>query len=263
MSLLVKLAGGTLPTMEIVLARSMVMAGLSAGAIVATGGDFRGREPRLLLLRGVLGFVALTCFFYAVIHLPLAEATVIHFTSPVFTALIAAVALGESLRGREMLLAALSLCGVALVARPAFLFGGSASSLEATTVLIALGGAMVSAGAYTTVRRLRNERAMVIVFYFATVSGLGAIPAVIPVWTTPTPMELLLLLGVGVATHLGQLCLIRGLRSERAGRAMTVGYIQIVFAALWGALVFGDVPDGWSVVGALVIIASTFFVSRN
>lgn len=263
MTLLVKVAGERLPTGEIVLARAVVTLILSWLALARRGVSPWGSELRLLILRGVLGFIALFCFYFAVTRLPLADVTVIHYTNPVFTALVAALVLGETLGRKEVALSVASLGGVVLVARPAFLFGGQVSGLDPAGVLAAVAGAVFSAGAYTTVRRLgRTQDPMVIVFWFALVATVGAVPAAAPVWIMPRGWEWLVLLGVGVATQLGQVFLTWGLRLERAGRAMAVGYLQIVFAAVWGALFFAEIPDRWSVVGALVIVASTFLLSR-
>ncbi len=264
MSLLVKMVGARIPTMEVVLARSVVLLVLARAALLRRGASPWGNNRRLLLLRGVLGFTALTCFYYAVIHLPLADATVIQYTNPVFTALLAAVVLSEALRAREVVLALASLGGVVLLARPAFLFGGGAEALDPLATGIALTGAVFSAAAYVTVRRLgKDEDAMVIVFWFALVSVIGALPATLPVAVLPTRREWLLLLAVGVTTHLGQVFLTWGLQRERAGRAMAVGYLQIVFAGIWGFLFFAEVPDRWGVAGALVIVGSTYLVARS
>lgn len=103
---------------------------------------------------------------------------------------------------------------------------------------------------------------MVIVFWFALVSSVAVVPLAVPVWVMPRGWEWAVLLGVGVATQLGQVFLTLGLRLERAGRAMAAGYVQIVFAAIWGLLFFGEVPGPWSVLGALVIVGSTFLLSR-
>jgi drug/metabolite transporter (DMT)-like permease len=261
-SALVKVAGRTLPTMEIVLARSVVLAVLSAGTLRLRGRPMAGKERRLLLLRGLLGFIALSCFFYSVVALPLADATVIQYTNPVFTALLAAVVLGESLRMVEVGLALTSLAGVLMVAQPTFLFGDAAASLDPFAVVVALGGALFSASAYVAVRRLREEDPMVVVLYFAVFSTVASIPAVLPVWRAPDAREWIILLGVGLTTHLGQVFITLGLRLERAGRAMTVAYLQIVFAAVWGVIFFGEIPDSWSVAGGVVIVVSTFLVAR-
>ena len=111
MSVLVKLAGQRLPTQEIVMLRSTLVALICWAMLRAAGIDVRGNRRRLLLVRGFIGFLALSCFFYAVVHLPLADATVIQYTNPAFTALIAVWFLGERIGAREALAV-----GAALVA---------------------------------------------------------------------------------------------------------------------------------------------------
>lgn len=261
MGALTKLAGASVPLFEIVFARSLVVAVLAGGALVADRRGFRGAEPRILLLRGVLGFLSLSCYYYAVIHLPLADATVIHFVNPVFTTFIAALWLRERLGFKEAALVVASLGGVVLLARPGFLFGG-AGALDPVPVLIGLCGAILSAGAYTTVRRLRQEPPMLIVFYFAVVCTALSAPMMALDFRVPSLATALVLLGVGVSTHLGQWFLTWGFRLERAGRASAVGYLQIVFAALWGWLLFAEVPDVWTWVGAGVIVCCTLLLVR-
>lgn len=261
MAALAKVAGASAPLFHIVLARSLVVAVLSGGKVLSDGTGLRGREPRLLLLRGVLGFGGLSCFYYAVVHLPLADATVIHFMNPVFTAFIAAVWLGERVGLKEALLVLVSLMGVVVVARPGYLTGGG-QSLPLFPVLVGVVGAVLSAAAYVAVRRLRGEAPMLIVFWFACVSTLLALPMVLAHPATLSWPTVLVLLGVGVATHLGQVFVTWGFRLERAGRASAVGYLQIVFAAGWGWLLFADVPDGWTWLGAAIIVGSTLVLIR-
>ncbi|HUG41140.1 MAG TPA: DMT family transporter [Longimicrobiales bacterium] len=264
MSLLVKAAGQRLPTQEIVLARSSVGALLSWMVLRSRGVSVLGNRKGLLVVRALLGYGALSCFFYALVHLPLADATVIQYTNPVFTALLAAALLSEKLRAREIVLVLVSLAGVVLMARPGFLFGGLEERLALGAAAIALLGALLSAGAYVTVRKLgATEDPLVIIFYFAAVSSLGAIPLTAADAVLPTAAEWAALAGIGVITQLGQVCLTKGLRLEPAGRAMAVGYMQIVFAALWGLLFFAELPDAWGAAGALLIIAGTFGIARR
>lgn len=264
MSLLVKLAGQRLPTQEVVLARSSVGAFLSYVVLRSRGVSPWGNRKGLLLVRALLGYGALSCFFYALVHLPLADATVIQYTNPVFTALLAAVLLSERLRGRDVALVLLSLVGVVLMARPGFLFGGLEERLDPVAAGIALLGAVLSAGAYVAVRRLgATEDPLVIVFYFALLSTVGAVPLTAVDAVLPTTGEWVALAGIGVITQLAQVFMTKGLRLEAAGRAMAVGYMQIVFAAVWGMLFFAEFPDLWGVAGALLIVVGTFGVARR
>lgn len=263
MSLLVKMAGQRLPSQEVVFVRALITLALSYWAVRRVGERLRGHNQRLLLTRGALGFVALSGFYYAVVHLPLADATVIQYTNPVYASLLAVPFLGERLRVREMGSVAASLVGVVLVTRPSFLFGSATAALDPRAVLFGLVGAVASGGAYVAVRRLRaTEHPMVIILYFAAVSVVGSAP--LGLWNAvwPTAHEWLLLLGVGISTQLGQVCITHGLHLERAGRATAVGYLQIVFAAAWGALFFGDLPELSTWAGTAMIVASTLLLAR-
>lgn len=264
MSLFVKLAGQRLPSSQLVFARSIVALVLSYGMLRRAGVGLWGQRKGLLLARGGIGFLGLLCFFYAIPRLPLADVTVVQFTNPIFTALLAALFLGESMRRAEWLGLACSLTGVVLVAQPSILFGEAVDALDPIAVGVALLGAVFAAGAYTLVRKLREtEHHLVVVFYFPLVATPLSVPAMAPVALWPTPVEWALLLGIGVVTQIAQIYLTKGLHAERAGRAMSMSYLQIVFAGLWGALFFSEIPDLLTLAGAALVVAGTFVVARR
>ena len=103
---------------------------------------------------------------------------------------------------------------------------------------------------------------MLVVFWFAMISMLLSLPVVMVHPVLPTPGVLMVLLGVGLSTHLAQVYVTWGFRLERAGRASAVGYLQIVFAAGWGWMLFREVPDAWTWAGGAVIVASTVALVR-
>jgi drug/metabolite transporter (DMT)-like permease len=261
MSLQVKLVGRFLPSQEIVLARGVVSLVLSYWLVKRAQISPWGNRRWILILRGLLGFAAMSCFYYALTRLPIAEATVLHYTNPLWTAMFAALLLHEQLTRWVLVPILVSLAGVALVTRPELLFGDAASHMELTGTAVALLGAMLSALAYVAVREAsKTEHPLVIVFYFPLV----VIPATLPfmssfVW--PQGWQWLLLLGVGVSTQMAQVFLTRGLSLEPAGRAMTIGYTQILFVVLWGMIFLGEYLDVWSAVGSLLVIAGTLAVA--
>ena len=264
MTLGVKLAGARLPSQEIVLVRGVITLLLTVAMLRRAGVSGRTKRPWTMMLRGLLGFAALSCVYYAAVHLPLAEATVFQYMNPIWTALLAAWFLGERMRPREAALVLAALLGVLVIARPGFLFGSGASDLDLFAVAVALTGSVCSGAAYVTVRKLAStEHALTIVFWFTLVTVPAAVPGTLanPLW--PTPREWLLLLFVGATAQGGQLFLTRGLQREEAGRATAAGYLQIVFAALWGALFFGDFPDAEVWAGAAIILASTIVLART
>ena len=264
MSLLVKLAGQRLPSAELVLARNVIALVLTSGmlrhAAISPWGDRKG----LLFFRGLAGFFGLLCFFYAIPRLPLADVTVLQYTNPALTAILAALFLRELMTHRDVLGLLLSLGGVLLVAQPTVLFGTTAASLDLTAVGVALLGALFAAMAYTAVRKLREtEHHLVVVFYLPLVATPASIPIMWGEALWPTPWEWLLLLGIGVLTQIAQVYLTKGLHIEQAGRAMSLSYIQIVFAACWGLLFFGERPDVLSILGAVLVVAGTMVVARR
>ena len=264
MSLLVKLASARLPTMQIVFARGAITFVLAALMLWQRRISPLGGRIPLLLLRGTIGSCAMVCFYAAVVHLPLAEATVIHQTAPLFTALLAAVWLHERLTAGVVVGLLGAFAGVVMIAQPNWLFGGSdAAAIPWQFTFVALLGAILSAVAYVTVRHLgRTENPLVVVFWFPLVTMPLTAPFALPVWVPPDGREWLLLLGIGVTTQIAQLQLTRALARETAGRATAVGYLQVAFAALFGALVFAAWPSGWSWAGMATIVASLVLATR-
>ena len=266
MALLVKLAAERgLPTMQIVLARAVVTLALSTVGLVRAKQPPWGENNRLLVLRGVFGSGGFICFYAAVIHLPLAEATVIHHISPVLTAVVASLWLGERLERRVLLGMALAFAGVILIAQPAALFGGDAAAtgISWTYVAVGVAGALLASFAYVSVRKLgETEPPILVVFYFPAISVPVSLPFAIAEWVPPDLQGWLLLLGVGAATQAAQLALTKGLARERAGKAISVGYLQIAFAMAFGALLFGQIPGTWSLAGIALVVGSVFFAQR-
>lgn len=264
MSLLVKLAGRRLPSMEIVFVRAVVTLVLSWAMLRRAKLSPWGGRRGLLAVRGIIGFLSLTCFYFGIVHLPLAEATLIQYTNPVFAAILAAVLLHERIGARHAVGVAASLVGVVLVTRPAFLFGAHASAIDPRYAGIAFFGAIFSALVYVIVRMLRDtDHPLVVVFWFPLLTVPLALPFAALDWRWPTPLEWLVLLGVGASTQVAQVYMTRGLQLEPAGRATAVGYLQVAFAAAWGILFFGDRPTGWTLAGAAVIVASTVWIGAD
>jgi len=263
MGLSVKLVGQTIPTMEVVFARSVVVLLICWFSLQRRKVDPWGGRRWLLFTRGFIGSISLAAFYYTLVHLPLADATILQHTAPIWTAFLAVPFLGEKVGRREGIVAILSLGGVILMARPSFLFGGLEGSLPQLPVLIGLFGAIFTAGAFVSVRMLgRTEDPIVVVFWFAIVSAVGSLLFLPFDFVIPTGREWFLLAMVGAATYSGQRFLTIGLRQERAARASAIGYLQIVFAAIWGMLLLGEFPDLWTVAGAGIVIGCSWHLGR-
>lgn len=264
MSVFAKLAGQRLPTMELVLARVLVTLVMSWWAIRAVGVYPWGNNKPLLIARGLAGFAALSCYFYGITHLPLADATVIQFCNPMLAALIAVFALGERLTGAQLFATLGSIVGVVLVAQPTFLFS-SGAALDPFAVVVAVLGAVFSAVAYVIIRRLgETEHHVVVVLYFPLVTGPASLPILgLEGLVLPRGTEWLFLLAIGIFAQLGQLQITRGLALETAGRASSVTYLQIVLAYVWGVLLFHEYPNAMSIAGAALVMLSVLGVIRG
>jgi drug/metabolite transporter (DMT)-like permease len=261
MAVLVKLASDTLPTSEIVLARAVMTLGLSYVMVKRAGVSPWGNQRGRLLLRGLLGFAALGGYYLALARLPLADATTLHFTQPLITSLLAWWLLGERVGWAAAFAIACGLGGVLLVVHPGVPLDSGADPLG---VVIALSSAVFSSLAYVTVRRLvKTEHPLVIVFYFPLVAAPLSLPWAAAEWVWPSAIDWLLLAGIGVTTQLGQVFLTMGLAIEKAGRATSVGYIQICFAVIWQLAIFGEEPGLGTLLGAGLIIAGTLAVSAS
>ena len=261
MAVLVKLASPRLPTGEIVLARAVMTLAISYVMVKRAGISPWGNERGRLVLRGLLGFAALACYYVALAKLPLADATTLHFTQPLVTSLLAWWLLGERVGWAAAVAIACGLGGVLLVVHPGVPL---ASGADAAGVVVGLASAAFSSIAYVTVRQLaKTEHALVIVFYFPLIATPLAIPWAAYDFVWPSALDWLLLAGIGVTTQLGQVFLTKGLMIERAGRATSVGYIQICFAVVWQLVIFGQTPGLGTLLGAALIIAGTLAVSAT
>lgn len=244
-----------IPLLEIVAARSLVSLAISYVDVKRKGLSVWGTHRKLLVARGLIGALALICVYYAVMQLPLAEATLLQYTHPVFTAVLGWLALKEGIARSTVLCIVLSLTGLVVMVQPAFTQTAN-TPLSLFPVGIALAGAFGSGIAYVLVRRLSPvEDASVIIFYFPLVALPLSVALLGNNFVVPDMQSLGLLLLVGVFTQIGQVGLTNAMRSETAGKASAYSYVQVIFAVVLGWLLFAEVPSVWTWAGGALIIA--------
>ena len=215
----------------------------------------RPRRPLAHVWRCGLGLVSMGLTFQALILLPLADATAINFTAPIFATILSFVILKEHVGVHRWSAVLLGFIGVLIVARP----GGS--SLPALGVAIALVGAVGQAGVTTTLRHLqRSENVSAIVFWFA-VSGILVGGLVMPFFGQLHSAEALgIVLAGGLAGGLGQLLMTASLRAP-VSVVTPFDYLQIVAATIYGWMLFSDVPSTHTILGAALIAASGLYTA--
>jgi drug/metabolite transporter (DMT)-like permease len=263
MAAMVKEVERTLPVGYAVFARSAIGLILSYLLVRRASLAWRGNRPGLLAIRGLVGFSALMCTFESIARISLSDAVILHQTQPLWTALLARIFLGERLRRRVVLATIVALTGVVLVVRPAFLFGHDGHHvLDPIGVALALCAALLSAGAYVSVRALRKtDEPVVVVFWFALVATPASLPTVLLDLRAPTLNEWLLLIGIGIAVQGAQLLMTRALHREPAGRVAAVGYLQVVYATLIGVLLFGEPTSPLAIAGGVLVIAGALLAT--
>ena len=263
---LVKWLGQTLHPFEISFFRALVALLVIMPIFARTGGLKAGIKttiPLLQLTRGVVGSVAMFLGFYAIVALPLAEAQAISFSRNLFLVPLAAFILSEVIGLRRALAAAIGFVGVIIMLRPGL--GESGFGLVLSIgAMAALGHAFLVALATVLVNiASRYDGPLTLMFYTNTVSlALIAIPTFF-VWQKPSATELLMLVAMGLLATLSHNCFIRAFALGEASAIAPVDYSRLVFAAMAGWLVFGSIPDMYTIIGAAIIVGSSFYIVRR
>lgn len=216
---------------------------------------------KYLLLRSVCGTIGILGNFYAVDHLVLADASMLNKMSPFFAILFSIWILGEKVKPAQALIVAGAFLGSLFVIKPTGL------NLELFPALMGFLGGMGAGAAYTFVRKLsvRGEKGPFIIAFFSGFSCLVTLPALIFDYHPMTIQQLVILLLAGVAAAGGQFTITAAYSCAPAREISVYDYSQIIFSAALGFFLFGQVPDVYSWIGYLIIIAMavTMFLYNN
>jgi drug/metabolite transporter (DMT)-like permease len=262
MSALIKLAAGRgIHLLEIMFWRQFVTIPIALGWVLATSGigALATKRPGTHFLRGLYGTVGMVLNFGAVILLPLAEATTINFTVPIWAVLLSIVLLKEKVGAWRWSAVLLGFAGILVIAQP----GNGHFPLYGA--LVALGGAFMIALISIQIADLnRTEQPLTIVFYFACVTTPITALALPFVMTAHDSGAWLLLLGIGLAGALGQLLLTAALRFGTVASVIVMDYSGLFWATLYGWLLFGMLPPATTWLGApLIVIAGLVIAWRE
>jgi len=256
---LVKLSGDRgVPVFEIIFFRN-AFAFVPLGLYIwrTTGfEELKTKRPGGHLARSVVGLAGMVCGFSAVQHLPLSEATALQFASPLFMTGLSALLLNERVGGHRWAAVIVGFVGVMVMARPI------PGHMNLVGVSLGLLSALGVAGAMVAIRQIADtERGPTIVFYF-TLAGtvLGLVGTLLFGWTLPDAPTLGLLVLSGLAGGIGQLLLTEALRVAPVGVVAPFDYTQLVWAALFGLLLWNEVPHLATVVGAVIVAGSGVYI---
>jgi drug/metabolite transporter (DMT)-like permease len=258
MSAVVKSLGAHLDSFQLAFLRASIGFVLILPFVFAAGlGVLRTSRLRMHLTRGVCGSIGLMCGFYALTHLSLADATAIGFTKPLFLIVLAALLLRETVRARRWSATAIGFLGVLIMVRPG-------DGVLEHAALVGLLGALAAATVSLLIKRLSaSEGSLTIMVYLGAVSIVTTgIPAAF-VWQTPTLAELAWMLLAAALASSAQICMIRGFRIGEASALAPLEYLKLPLAALYGYLLFTELPDLYTVLGALLIVLSTLYIGHR
>lgn len=255
---MVKVVSSDLPTTMVVFFRSGLALLAVLPYLLRNGiAPMRSNQMGLHVARAISGMTAMYCFFFAISRLHLAEAVLLNYTAPIFIPFLAAAWLREKIPRLAPLAAVVGLAGVAIILKPgAGLWSGVAT--------IGLVGGLASAVSFVGIRGMaRNEPVDRMVFWFGVIST--AITAVPLVWTwqTPRPALWLPLIALGVLASIGQMLLTRAYGLASAATLGPLSYATVVFAAIFGWVAWGEVLDGTTLAGTLLVAAAGLISARG
>ncbi len=248
MNVLIKLIPN-IPALEIVVFRSLISFIISYWAIRKAKIPVLGNNKPILILRGVFGSIGLISFFYTLQNMPLAAASVIHYTSPIFTGIFAMVLLKEKMNLRQYLFFIISIIGVLIVY-------GFDLRVNFFGLSIGLLAAMSSAAAYNCIRKLQlTENPNVIILYFPIVAFPVStlLLLIFDSWVWPSGWDWLFLLLIGLLTQMAQYGLTIAYQNEKATKIAPISYVGIVYALLFGYFLF-DESFNWKVLLGMLLV---------
>lgn len=257
MAACVRIASADLPQSEIVFFRNFIGLLVLVPLAIRRKTSLRTTRLGLHVTRAAFGVIAMYLYFYAIAHLPLADAVLLNYTSPLFISFFAFLLLKEQLNRNRKLSIVIGLIGVLCVFHP------SSAIASLAGLLGLLSGA--SAGlAQVSIKRLSStEPALFIVIMFAFLGCIFSFVPMLFVFIVPDAGDWMVLLGVGFMGSLGQLSLTRAYKLAPASQVSPLGYFGLVFAGLIGFLFWSEAPDYWMLIGTIFIVIAGTLVARE
>ncbi|NDR58819.1 DMT family transporter [Pseudoruegeria sp. M32A2M] len=254
-----KLLTGEFHPIQIVWTRQLA---LLVGVIVALGvhgpGLFRSTHPALQVVRGLLVVGSAACFISAIRFVPLADAVAVTFIAPFIVTVLSARVLGEHVGWQRWMAVAVGFLGALIVIRPGM------GVMHPAMLLIVVAATCFALRQVVSRRLAASDRTLTTVAYTATVSVATLSLPLFLFWQAPeTSRQWALLGGMALTAALGELLVIRALEIGQAVVVAPIHYSLMIWATFWGWLIFDDLPDGWTVTGAAVIMATGLYILRS
>ena len=205
--------------------------------------------------RGLLNIAAMLLYFNALALTEVAHVTALSFSSPVFASILAVVVLGERFRLRRWVAIALGFLGVLLIIRPGFI------PLELGPMMV-IGSALIWAMVLMIIKVMsRTESSLTIVAYMNLFLALYSLGPALWFWIWPSLEGWAIMVLIAISGTIGQLCVSQSLHETEPTVVMPFDYLKLIWAAVLGFWVFGEIPDTYIWIGGSVIFASSFYLA--
>ena len=254
-----KYLSATLPSIEIAWIRFLVFAIIMVPAMVPGSPLYAMRTGHLTLqlLRGASLLGSSLFFITGLRYLPIAEASATGFVAPLFVTALSIVFLSESVGVRRWIATATGLLGVLIIIRP----GTSAFHVAAFLPIIS---ALAWASTLIMTRMMSGKEHAITTMTYSSIAGVVILSALVPlVWVAPSWHDVMFGILIGVASTVGQWIVVLAFRYADASVLAPFSYTQLVWVSFLGFMVFGEVPDGWTVVGAVFIVGSGLYTAHR
>jgi drug/metabolite transporter (DMT)-like permease len=254
-----KYLSATLPSIEIAWIRFLMFAVIMVPAMVPGSPLYalRTQRPGLQLMRGVALLSSSLFFISGLRFLPIAEASATGFVAPLFVTALSIFFLSESVGVRRWLATAAGLTGVLIILRP----GSSAFHPAAFFPLVS---ALAWACTLIMTRMMSGKELAITTMTYSSIAGVCIISAlVLFVWVAPSWHDIMFGIFIGVASTAGQWIVVLAFRYADASVLAPFSYTQLLWVSILGFIVFGEVPDIWTITGAVFIVSSGLYTAHR
>ena len=258
MNVLIRVAAQSMHPFEVAFFRCLFGLLLVLPWIVRDGpGLLRSRNAGFYLLRAGVGLVSMATWFYGITVVPLATATAVNFTAPLFATIAAVLVLHEDVRLRRWSAVVIGFIGVLVIMRP------GRERLDANLLILLVSAASAAMNNITVKFLARTEKpGNIVAMFMLYLTPLSLIPALF-FWRWPDLATLAALFGLGCLGTIAHFSVARALAAADASACAPFEFVRLPFAALVGFLWFGEVTDAWTWAGAAIIAGSSIYVAHR
>lgn len=257
MGALVKAVSLKIPFSESVFFRAFISLVILVPWMAQQKIPFLGKNWKVLLVRSAAGFTALCLSFYTASEIKLADASILNHTSTLFVALLSPFFLNEKMNLKIFGLIVTGLLGASLIVKPSF-------NMINVPGLAGLASGFFAAIAYISIKKLhRSDSSFTIVFIFVLFSTIASLILFGRYFVMPSGWEWVVLMSIGAVGVLAQLMLTYAYKLADASTVSPYMFSTVIFSALWGALFWKELPDIWSWIGGMILVATGILILKN